>query len=251
MVDLTEQPMPVTSRNWLARGAALLLPLVTCAILAGTRDSVTVATAALILVVWVVGAAASGDRVAGVLAALSAAVWFDFFLTEPFQRFTINDADDVEVTVLLMVIGLLVSEIALWGRRQQARAARRSGYLDGVLSAARVVSEGDAPASAVIGLVARQITEVLGVDRCRFVEGPVKDHRFATMDHDGEVTRAGRPVDVTRHGLPSDEEVVIVVRRAGEVLGHFVVTAATRVAYPSLEQRRVAVLLADQVAPTV
>ena len=41
-----------------------------------------------------------------------------------------------------MVIGVAVTELALWGRRQQAHAARRSGYLDGVLSAAATVSRG-------------------------------------------------------------------------------------------------------------
>lgn len=34
----------------------------------------------------------------------------------------------------------------------------------------------------------------------------------------------------------------------GETLGHFVLTSASDVARPSLEQRRVAVLMADQVA---
>ena len=113
---------------------------------------------------WVVAAAASGDRIAGVLAALSGGAWFDFFLTEPYQRFTIADPDDIEATVLLVLIGLGVTEIALWGRRQQGRAARRSGYLEGVLGAARMVSEGDAPASVLIEVVGHQIADVLGAD---------------------------------------------------------------------------------------
>ena len=226
---------------------AALLPLATCAILAGFRDSITAATAALILVLWVVAAAASGDRAAGVLAALSGGIWFDFFLTEPYQRFTISDPDDVEVTVLLVVIGVAVNEIALWGRRQQAGAARRSGYLEGVVRTAKVVAEGDTPPSALIDLVAHQITEVLDVSSCRFVPGPVLDRRFALLDHDGVVTRGERVVDVERHGLPVDEEVAVVVRRGSLVLGHFVVTSASKLAYPSKEQRRVAMLLADQV----
>src|SRR6478672_10746907 len=139
-----------------ARIAAVVLPLATCAVLATVRDSVPAATAALILVLWVVAAAATGDRVAGLLAAVSGGVWFDFFLTQPYQRFTIADPDDVEATVLLVVIGLAVTEIALWGYRQQARAARRSGYLDGVLGTAKVVSEGDTPPSVLVEVVARQ-----------------------------------------------------------------------------------------------
>jgi K+-sensing histidine kinase KdpD len=233
------------------RLAAGVLPLVTCAILSPARDSITAASAVLILVLWVAAAAATGDRVAGLLAAVSGGVWFDFFLTRPYQRFAIADADDVEATILLVLVGLGVTEIALWGYRQQARAARRSGYLEGVLGAAKVVSEGDTPASALVDLVAREISDVLGVDGCRFVAGPVHDARVAALDHDGMVTRGGHLVDVDRQGLPSDEYVALPVRRGSRVVGHFLVTAATRVSYPSREQRRVAVLLAAQVAASV
>ncbi|MGZ5400135.1 MAG: DUF4118 domain-containing protein, partial [Nocardioides sp.] len=128
-----------------ARIGAVVLPLVTSAVLSTLRDSITAATAVLVLVLWVVAAAASGDRLAGLLAALSGAVWFDFFLTEPYQRFTIADSDDIEATVLLVLIGVCVTEIALWGHRQQRRAARSSGYLEGVLGAAKVVAAGEAP----------------------------------------------------------------------------------------------------------
>jgi K+-sensing histidine kinase KdpD len=234
-----------------ARGAAVILPFLTCATLSTVRDSVPAATAVLVLVLWVVAAAATGDRVAGLLAALSGGLWFDFFLTQPYQRFTIDDSDDVEATVLLVLIGLAVTEIALWGYRQQARASRRSGYLEGVLGAAKVVSEGDTPVSALVDVVARQITDVLGADACHFVEGPVHDTRITVLDHDGVVTRGDHPVDVDRVGLPSNEYIAILVRKGARVVGHFLVTATTHVAYPSREQRRVAVLLADQVAAAV
>ncbi len=234
-----------------ARITAVLLPLATCAILSTVRDSITAATAVLVLVLWVVAGAATGDRVAGLLAAAFGGVSFDFFLTAPYHRFTITGSDDVEATILLLVIGLAVTEIALWGHRQQAGAARRSGYLDGVLGAARLVSEGDTTASALEGIVARQIVDVLGADACRFVAGAVSDARIAVLDHDGVVTRADHAVDVGRVGLPSNEYVAIPVRRGSRVVGHFLVTATSKVAYPSHEQLRVAVLLADQVAAAV
>ncbi len=239
--------------QWLvaSRIVAVLLPLVTCAVLATVRDDVTAATAVLILVLWVVAAASTGDRVSGLLAAVSAGAWFDFFLTAPYQQFAIKGSDDVEATVLLVVIGLAVTEIALWGHRQQARAAGRSGYLDGVLGAARLVSEGDTPAAALVDVVARQITDVLGADECRFVEGPFTDARSAVLDHDGEVRRGDHVVDVDRVGLPSNDYIAIPVRRGSHVVGHFLVTATSHVIYPSAEQRRVAVLLADQVAAAV
>ncbi|RYP83719.1 PAS domain-containing sensor histidine kinase [Nocardioides guangzhouensis] len=247
VVERRTGPVPA---GWLPaiRVAAALVPLAVSALLATVRDSVTPATTVLVLVLVVVGAAATGDRVSGLLAAVSAAVWFDFFLTQPYLRFTISDADDVEATVLLLLISGAVTETALWGSRQHTRAARRAGYLEGVLGAARAVAEGEAPTSTVVDVVARHITEVLGADTCRFVDGPPRDARIAVLDHDGVVTRNGAAVDVERVGLPTDEYVAVLVQRGPAVAGHFLVSATDRHSYPSREDRRIAVLLADQVA---
>ena len=233
------------------RVAAILLPIVTSAILAGFREEIPTAAAVLVLVLAVVAAAATGDRAAGLLAAVSAGAAFDFFLTEPYQRFTIEDPDDIQVAVLLVFIGVAVTELALWGHRQQARAARRSGYLEGVLGTARVVSAGDTPPEVVVDVVAHQIAEVLGADSCEFVAGPVRDSRIALLDHEGNLTRDEHDVDVERIGLPTNEHIALVVRRGTQPLGHFLVTSTTKVTYPTREQRRIAVLLADQVAPVV
>jgi K+-sensing histidine kinase KdpD len=231
----------------LVLGAAAILPLLICAVLSGFSHDVTATTAVLVLVLVVVAAAATGDRLGGVVAALSGGVWYDFFLTQPYHRLTMSDSADITVTVLLVVIGVAVTEVALWGHRQEAGASRRAGYLDGALRTAEIVAARDASSSSLVDLVAGQIAEVLGVGACRFVPGPVRDSRLATLEHDGSVTRNGRPVKVERDGLPADEETALLVTRGGEALGHFVLTAAGDLAYPSLEQRRVAVLLADQV----
>ena len=76
------------------------------------------------------------------MAAASAAVWFDFFLTLPYERFTITRRADIETTVLILAVGIAVTEIAVRGRRQQAVASRRAGYLDGISAAARAVATG-------------------------------------------------------------------------------------------------------------
>lgn len=231
--------------------AAAVAPLLCCAVLALFRESITTATAALVLVIIVVAAAATGDRYAGIVAALSAGAWFDVFLTEPYGQFTIKDPNDIEVTVLLVLVGVAVTEIALWGRRQQARASRRAGYLDGVLGTSKIIAVREASPAALIDHVAHQMVQVLDVDECRFVPGAGPGPQDASIDHDGNVTRRGHRVNVENDGLPTDERIGLVVRQGDAVHGQFVLTAATRVVRPSVEQLRVAVLLADQVGASL
>lgn len=225
---------------------AAIAPLLASAALSAFRESVTAATAVLILVLLVISAASTGLRLAGIVAALSCGVWFDFFLTKPYGQLAIQDRNDVESTVLLVVIGAAVTEVALWGHRQQARANRRAGYLDGVLGTAEIVTLRTEAPEALIAHVAKQIGQILGVTRCRFVTGPVHDPRIAILDHHGGVSRRGHDLDVDRDGLPTDAETALVVTRAESALGHFLLTSASVIARPNLEQRKVAVLLADQ-----
>jgi hypothetical protein len=233
------------ARRPLVISVAAALPLAVCLILSGFRESVANTNAALGLVLVIVAAASTGIRPAGIAAAISSAAWFDFFLTQPYQQFAIRDRADVETAVLLVSVGVAVSEISLWGRRQQARASREQGYLDGVLSTAAAVGAGLTSTSSLIDHVRAQLTEILQLDRCRFDSGaaPV----LATLENDGSMIYYGMPFDVARRGLPIDTEIELAVRSGGVARGRFLLTAATTVVRPSAEQLRVAVALANQV----
>lgn len=239
----TESGLP--ANRPLAVTAAAVVPLAVCALLVPFRDAVASTNAALVLVVLVVLAGATGIRPAGLVAALSSAAWFDYFLTAPYHRFAITDRADVETAVLLLLVGALVTEIALWGRRQQARASRERGYLDGVLETVSAVGAGRSSTDSLIEQICRQVTEVLRIDDCRFDLGSAAT--LASVDRDATLTYAGRRVDVDRFGLPTDTEIALAVESRGAVHGRLLLTAATRVVRPSREQLRVAVLLADQV----
>lgn len=225
--------------------AALGLPLAVCAALHPLRDSVSDANTVLLLVLVVVAVAATGRRTAGVVAALSSAVWFDFFLTAPYLRFAIADRDDVETAVLLTAVGLAVTELALWGQRQQASASGRAGYLDGLVSAAAMAADADVSSSALTGVVSLQLVDVLGVEECRFRAGGPSG-RPRLLD-DGSVVHDGAELDVDRTGLPTWDVVELPVRSGRRAAGTFVLTSAARTARPTLEQRLVAVALAEQV----
>jgi K+-sensing histidine kinase KdpD len=239
--------------QWLGRHRAVLIvaaavvPLLYCAGIAAFRGSISAATSALVLVLIVVAAAATGDRVAGLVAAVSSGISFDVLLTQPYGQLTIHSSEDIEVTVLLVLVGVAVTEVALWGHRQQARSSRRAGYLDGVFGTSKIIADPQPSPDALIDHVARQIVDVLDIDDCRFVPGDAPDPKNASLDHDGNVTREGHLVNVDRDGLPIDEQIGLAVRQGASYHGQFVITAATRVVRPTVEQLRVAVLLADQV----
>jgi K+-sensing histidine kinase KdpD len=226
--------------------AAVLAPLAVCALLIPFRHSFDNANGALLLVLVIVAVASFGIRPAGVVAAVSSAVWFDFFLTVPYYRFAIANRDDIENTVLLVVIGAAVTEIAMWGRRQQARASRQNGYLAGVLTASRRGAAGGS-AAELIDHVRAELVDVLGIDGCRFAAATTGRADAPQLNHDGSVTRGSHVLKVERDGLPTNSEIELLVQQGGRDRGCFLLTAAARITRPDLEQRLVAVALADQV----
>jgi K+-sensing histidine kinase KdpD len=231
-------------RDRLALLAALAAPLALAAVLVPFRASFPNTDAALALLLVVVAVAANGYRLAGLLAALSAAAWFDFFLTRPYEEFIISRRADIQTTVLLLVIGVAVTELAVWGRRQHATASRRAGYLDGISAAAEAVAAGSPP--ALIQQISGQLTRLLSLRSCRFQYGTAGLGNPARLQHDGQITAGHRPWDASAGGWPSDTDIELLVESGGILQGRFLMTPAPG-ADPSLEQRLVAIALADQV----
>ncbi len=237
-------PRDALSNRAVARAAAVLAPPALCALLVPFRDTAANTDAALILVLVIVAVATAGDRPAGVLAAVSAGVWFDFFLTTPYESFAINGRHDIETGVLLLLVGVAVTEIALWGRRQHALADQSAGYLAGLHDASETAAVGSTPPSVLIDRVCRQITIVLGLRGCRFDYGTGLGN--PRLRHDGQVFTGRTAVAVEELGLPTDREVELLVASGGSYRGRFLLDAPPR-CRPTVEQRVVAASLADQV----
>src|SRR5260370_28963881 len=106
-------------RNRIAVACALVAPAAVSVTLAPFRTSFHSVDAALVLMAVVVAVAASGFRVAGLLAALSAAFWLDFFLLSPYQPFSVTSAEGFETVFLPLVVGGAVSELASPGQPQR------------------------------------------------------------------------------------------------------------------------------------
>jgi hypothetical protein len=233
-------------RDWLAAIAAVVAPFVVCAGLSLYRDSFANTNAALVLVLVVVAVAAAGFRVAGLLAAASAALWFNYFLTQPYGQLTISRRADIETDVLLLLVGLSVTELAVWGRREAASASRRSGYLDGINAATAVVLSGE-PALHVARDVSAQLVQLLGLTSCRYESGVAGLGQPARLRSDGYVEWHHDVWDVDRAGLPVDVEIELLVESAGLLKGRYMMQAAPN-SRPSITERLVAVTLASQVA---
>jgi K+-sensing histidine kinase KdpD len=237
------------TRDRVAVFVALAAPLALAAILVPFRASFPNTDAALAMLLVVVAVAANGYRLAGILAALSAAVWFDFFLTRPYEQFTITRRTDIETTILLLIIGVAVTELAVWGRRQYTAASRRAGYLEGINAAAQSVAAGDSP-STLIDQVTRQLTQLLSLQSCRFQYGVAGLGQPARMRHDGTVTMARRAWDVDTNGFPPGTDTELLVESGGVFQGRFLMTPLPG-ARPLLEQRLLAVAFADQVGASL
>lgn len=230
----------------LLRVLAVVVPLAVAGALEFVIDYVSNSAAALVLVLVVVGAAATGDRIAGMLAALSAAVGFDFFLTRPFLQLRIDSLEDIELAVLLLLVGIAVSELASWGIRQSRAATEQAGFVQGALESAGLAS-GSIGTADGLRRTSDGIRKVLGAEAVTFVYG-AQDAGAAVINQDGSVRRGGQDLNIAVAGLPSGAHsyAAIPIAHKGAQTGYFRVANPTRIVRPSRDQLRVAALLASQ-----
>lgn len=237
----------MTAQPWSERhatemwAAAAFLPPLLAGLASMGRPVVVDSHAVLVLVLVVALISAVGPSAAGVGAAVTAAVAFDYFWTEPFGSLAIDDASDVITVALLLLVAVASGQLSMWVTRQQATAAQQRSYLAAVQTAVTTRSASEAPDDS-LEAVCEAITAVLGVDRCRLVRGGTPG--TTRLGADGDVTQSGRTLDVARRGLPTDDVIVLPVGGAAEATVRFEVSAASQVAHPTLEQRQVAALIA-------
>jgi K+-sensing histidine kinase KdpD len=230
------------NRDRAAIVAALVAPVALAAVLLPFRANWSNTNVALLLVVLVVAVAAIGNRIAGALAAVSAAAWFDFFFTRPYQRFTIARPADVTTAVLLLLVGLAVSQLAARARRLQVIAITDAGYLTRIHDTAQLTQSARS-SRLVIDHVAEQLTDLLDLDGCRFEYGSLLGHP-PRLEPDGTIMVGHHRQDVELAGLPG-AEIELRTFSGGQFYGRFMLKPKPG-SKPSLQARLVAVTLADQ-----
>ena len=230
--------------DWAAPGYTIggLGTVAVAAAMVPLRGHVQIANLALVLVLVVVLAAALGGRGAGAVGAVVAALSFDFFLTQPYLSLQIESADDVETTLVLLVIGLVVGEIVVRARRSRRAATRGADEVARLHRVSELAATG-APVDEIIRVLEQELTELLGLRDCWFEPGPTL-RPLPYLKRNGAVVGAHEH-HFTGDGIALPPEVELTVLGRGREVGRFVLVAHQQTG-TSLEQRSTAIALADQ-----
>lgn len=203
-------------RGW---AAAVALPLAVSGILTIARGELFSTNASLALVVTVLAAALVGGRQGGAIAAVVAALCFDFFFTMPYYSFTITRRADVETTVALLLVGLVAGELVVRARRSDRRAAESEREVAQIRHVAELAA-GDGRAGRFVTIVTEEVVAVLGAREARFERPPYRTV-LPQLGH-GRITVPGaREADGRPFG--PDGELELPVCGAGRELGRLVV----------------------------
>jgi K+-sensing histidine kinase KdpD len=236
-----------TNRPRVMFALALVAPLCVAAILVPFRGTFANAAAGLVLVAVIVAVAVGGSRASGCVASVSAAVWFDFFLTKPYDQFVISQRPEIETTTSLLIVGLLVTELAARGRHFHRVSSEESSYLAMASSLTEFAKVG-APSALVIERANEILQQLLDLRACRFEFQP-SDPPMAQILASGEIVHVDMLWPAEELGIPGPE-TEIPSQWQGRFLGRFVLTPTPGQPI-ALDRRVVAVLLASVVAASL
>jgi hypothetical protein len=236
--DRTPKP-PTPGWAW---AVAVLGPVAVASVLLVFRGDIRPSNAALVLVLTVLVAAIVAGRVGGAVAAVVSALCFDFFFTQPYYRLTINSRDDVETTVILLIVGLAVGELVVRARRSRQVASASRREVEQVRRVAALGAGGEATGK-LIQILQHELVEALGVRGARF-ERPPFTSALPRLGH-GSVT-----VPAPTNGTPIGprNEVELPVWGQGREFGRFVLVLPEESTGVSInpDDRALAAALADQ-----
>jgi hypothetical protein len=120
---------------------------------------------------------------------LAAALSFDFFFTQPYNSLKINNAADIETTILLLVVGLIIGEIAVRADRIRFAVAGNRRDLSRLHRVARLAADGE-NVDDMISAVSAELTATLGLHDCIY-ERPPFHGDYPTLKPTGALTGHG------------------------------------------------------------
>ena len=125
------------------------------------RGTIGLENVVILYLLVVVAAAAIGGRAAGMVAAVSAALAYDYFLTTPYHTLVIDTLAQVITVTLLVATGIVVS---IGGRVRRRSAAVAEAHADAIRLLHRV-TETAAAGGAVDRVAAEGLQRLLGARR--------------------------------------------------------------------------------------
>jgi K+-sensing histidine kinase KdpD len=125
------------------------------------RDTIGLENVVILYLLVVVAAAGIGGRAAGMVAALSAALAYDYFLTTPYHTLVIDTLAQVITVALLVATGIVVSI----GGRVRRRSAGRAVAHANAIRLLHQVTETAAAGGAIDRVAAEGLHELLGARR--------------------------------------------------------------------------------------
>jgi hypothetical protein len=220
-------------------------PITAGAALTSVRGDVDNANLALVLVLVVVTAGAIGGRGPGLFAAVVTALSYDFFLTKPYLSIHIESTDDIETTIILLVIGLVVGQIGVVARRRRMAAQRGSDEIARLHRVAERAATGVSVDELTVD-VCDEVKDLLGLESCTFERAPF-GFPLARLERGGAITGSSEHRFVAGAFALPREGVEIPVLGRGAQVGRLVLEPGelpTRGV--TVEQRIVAIALSDQ-----
>lgn len=166
----------------------------------------------------------------GVLSAVTSALAFNFFFTQPVHTFRIASADDLATVALLFLVALVTSQLAA-RMRAQARAAESSAARNATIAglARRLLSSADA--SQIAKIACREIGRLFECNAVLMTGVPEPEVVAARPTHStltpsdiavaAWVIQSGKPAGRGVAAISATEWVFYPVRSDSAVLGAF------------------------------
>jgi K+-sensing histidine kinase KdpD len=227
----------------LNRIGAVAVPIGVAAVIIPWRTTFALPAAALILVAAIAVLSIRGDRASGYLAAIVATLSFDFFLTRPYERLSIISRPDIETTICLFVVGVVITEVSVLSRLRHQRALDESGYVALMHRVSEEVASGRSTAE-VIEAARTGLFALLSLRAARYESGTA-ERRRARVEPDGTIISGAITWSNESLGLPGPE-LEIAVRDRGRQIGRFVLTPTPGLPVPT-RRLMVAAALCDLV----
>jgi len=164
------------------------------------RAAIGLENIVILYLLVVVAAAGIGGRAAGMVAALSAALAYDYFLTTPYHTLVIDKLAQVITVGLLITTGLVVS---IGGRFRRRSAATAEMHTNVIRLLHRVIETAAAGDTAVDRVAAEGLHRLLDARRVSILRRSLEGFAVA--------------VDIGETGLPIDLEALTHLDREGRI----------------------------------